>query len=63
MLYCTECGAVFDESDLATWEESRGEFWGQPCYETLSGCPCCSCTDVINYDEYLKEQEKDGENK
>ena len=36
---CCDCGAVFD--DPATWEESRGEFWGFPCTETMSGCPEC----------------------
>ena len=39
MFKCTECEAIFEEP--ATWEESRGEFWGFPCTETMVGCPEC----------------------
>lgn len=39
MYKCIECGAVFE--DPATWEESRGEYWGFPCTETVRGCPEC----------------------
>lgn len=39
MYICLECGAVFEEPE--TWEEGRGEFWGFPCSETVSGCPEC----------------------
>ena len=39
MYKCIECEAVFDEPK--TWEEDRGEFWGFPCSETVSGCPEC----------------------
>lgn len=38
---CLECGHVFSEYDLNTWEESRGEHFGIPCYEKISGCPIC----------------------
>ena len=41
MLKCLECGHVFSEYDLNTWEESRGENFGIPCYEKMSGCPIC----------------------
>lgn len=41
MLKCLECGHVFSEYDLNTWEESRGEHFGIPCYEKMSGCPIC----------------------
>ena len=41
MFKCTECGCVFEEGEEATWEESRGEFWGVSCSETMSGCPEC----------------------
>lgn len=40
-LICVECGHIFDEEDIATWKESRGEYWGEPCYEEVSGCPRC----------------------
>lgn len=39
MLKCTDCGNTFEEP--ITWQESRGEYWGVPCSETVSGCPCC----------------------
>ena len=41
MLKCLECGHVFSEYDLNTCEESRGEHFGIPCYEKMSGCPIC----------------------
>lgn len=41
MLKCVECGHVFSEYELNTWEESRGEHFGIPCYEKISGCPIC----------------------
>ena len=41
MLKCLECGHVFSEYDLNTWEERRGEHFGIPCYEKMSGCPIC----------------------
>lgn len=37
--YICECGAVFEEP--ARREESRGEFWGVPCSETVYLCPTC----------------------
>lgn len=41
MYKCIECGHVFDEEDVAEWEEARGEYWGTPCSEKMSGCPVC----------------------
>lgn len=41
MYKCLECGNLFEEGEQATWQESRGEFWGSPCNKTLSGCPVC----------------------
>ena len=42
MMYkCIECDCVFEESEIAVWHESRGEFWGSPCYERVTGCPNC----------------------
>lgn len=41
MFKCDDCGHLFEQGEEAIWEESRGEFWGQPCYETVSGCPKC----------------------
>lgn len=55
MFICLECESTFEE--LATWEEDRGEFWGVPCSEIMTGCPYCYSEDVQDYDEYLKEKE------
>ena len=42
MMYrCNECGHLFEEGEQARWSESRGEFWGTPCSEEMSGCPLC----------------------
>lgn len=38
---CLECGYVFDEDDISVWREGRGEYWGTPCSEEMSGCPRC----------------------
>lgn len=44
---CLECGETFDEDEIYTWREDRGEFWGVSCSEEMSGCPYCSG----NYEE------------
>ena len=36
MYICDECGETFEEPK--TYYEDRGEFWGQPCREEISGC-------------------------
>lgn len=41
MYRCNECGHLFEEGEQATWREDRGEFWGSPCSENMSGCPLC----------------------
>ena len=41
MLICLNCRHIFDEDEVALWKESRGEYWGAPCYEEMNGCPCC----------------------
>ena len=50
MQKCLECGKVFEDDEVAHWEEDRGEFWGVPCTETVSGCPHCRG----DYDEAIK---------
>ena len=59
MLKCEECGLIFDEDELASWNEGRGEFWGMPCFETLQGCPHCFSGAVIEYHGEDEEGEKD----
>ena len=38
---CVECETVFEEGEEAVWKEDRGEFWGFPCSEIMTGCPVC----------------------
>ena len=49
MFICLDCGHIFDDDEVAVWQESRGEYWGVPCYETVSGCPCCNGDYVKTY--------------
>ena len=37
---CCDCGRTFDEPKEV--QESRGEFWGSPCWETMYYCPYCN---------------------
>ena len=41
MYKCLECGNLFEEGEEATWSESRGDFWGSSCSESVSCCPIC----------------------
>ena len=36
---CCDCGNVFEYPDV--WQESRGEYWGVSCSESVGGCPNC----------------------
>lgn len=56
MYKCAECGLIFDESEIAVWEEDRGEFWGMPAYEKLSGCPRCFGGGIYE----IEDDEDDG---
>lgn len=39
---CDKCGRLFDGRDCKKVEESRGEFWGFPAFETMWYSPCCT---------------------
>ena len=41
MFICNGCGKTFEKNSIKTWEEDRGEYWGVPCVEEMSGCPYC----------------------
>lgn len=41
MYRCIECGRIFEEGEEAVWYEDRGEYWGIPCRERVTGCPSC----------------------
>lgn len=53
--FCKACNA----SGLVSWQESRGEFWGSPCSETVTEfcescigvdkCPRCGVVDQDNF--------------
>lgn len=49
---CCDCGQIFDEEDAGTINESRGEFWGEPCYESMMCCPSCNSMDIDECDKY-----------
>lgn len=51
MYRCEDCGALFYEPKAV--QESRGEYWGVPCSETVYYCPCCGseCFDEVKDDE------------
>lgn len=49
MYCCLDCGHIFDDDEVAVWQEGRGEYWGRPCSETVSGCPCCRGDYVETY--------------
>lgn len=42
MYKCLECGHLFEEGEQKKRKENRGEYWGSPCYEEMSGCPLCN---------------------
>ena len=66
MFKCIECGYVFEEGEQAVWYEDRGEFWGVPCSERMTGCPKCrgdyeEATECENCGEWHDEYElEDG---
>ena len=51
-----ECGCEFDEPEAV--QESRGEFWGMPAYETMYYCPACGDT---CFDEITDDDEEENE--
>lgn len=51
---CLECGNIFDEDEIKSISDYRGEFWGMPCYENVEVSPCCS-----GDFEAVKEEDED----
>jgi hypothetical protein len=39
---CSSCGFPIKDEDWIKSSESRGEFWGAPCSETIVTGYCCS---------------------
>ena len=52
--HCESCGRDFDRPRQV--EESRGEFWGAPCSETMYYCPHCG--DDCFYENELTEADR-----
>ena len=48
---CLDCGCECEGEDLCTERESRGEFWGVPCYETFCVCPNCRSDQLEEIEE------------
>lgn len=51
MFKCNDCGRTFREDEIVTFQDYRGEFWGQPCSETCYGCPHCKSEDFEKVSE------------
>lgn len=51
MLRCADCGWIGYSNELQAVEESRGEFWGIPCSETMYYCPKCGSDCLDEYKE------------
>lgn len=43
LVYCENCGGKLDDEDIHQVSESRGEFWGAPCSETVIIGYKCKC--------------------
>ena len=54
---CCNCGAEGDTEELRRVRESRGEFWGVPCYEALYVCPCCGSDDIEEVEEESDDED------
>ncbi len=54
MFRCCNCGKLFDWPREV--QESRGEYWGVPCYETNYLSPCCGTEEF----EEIEEGQEDG---
>ena len=47
---CDHCDEPIDVGStiwVATWSESRGEFWGAPCSETMQSVWCNECAHTL----------------
>lgn len=66
-LVCLYCGNIFDEDELAYWEEKHGLSYGP--YEQWVGSPCCHdnyveayrcdcCGEYINTETYVEIGDK-----
>ena len=54
---CLDCGWRGDISEVKKVQESRGEFWGMPAYETMYYCPLCGSEALADAPEMEGETE------
>ena len=59
MWKCEECGCIFEEDEMDSYQECVGEFWGFPAYETFYCCPNCNSEAIDEYDETEYDYEED----
>lgn len=55
--YCAACKSWFDDYSEETVEESRGEFWGMPCSETMHYRYCPYCGEDYDEGEIFDEED------
>lgn len=41
MFKCLNCGHLFEDGEESRRKDSRGEYFGTPCFEIIKGCPLC----------------------
>ena len=56
MVRCCDCSWIGEPEELKAVDESRGEFWGMPAYETMYYCPECGSDCVDDYNEEEEEE-------
>lgn len=65
MMYrCKDCGLIFDESDIAVYDNDIGSCFGFPVEEKFEVCPNCGSWELSeDIDEYdiMRDYEPDDE--
>lgn len=51
MYKCNCCGELFEEPEVISVEEDRGEYWGVPCSETMYYERCPHCGEEDDFEE------------
>lgn len=56
---CRYCKTIFDDDSSESVLEDRGEYWGIPCSESMTACPCCLSTDYFEYEEEDTDEDEE----
>ena len=59
MFKCRDCKCEFEYPHIE--HESRGEFWGAPCWEDVGYCPSCGSEDFDELHVVVAEEEEEEE--